>query len=395
MNLHLEKLLAAGLLLLLASCGSMPESPAGATASGGTPQAASASSPSPALDPELLAKLEDFYTNGMDKVDRGAYSEGIRQLVTVLAEAEAASLSAADAAVVAQAEQELTKIGAALSMDTGTEWQDADKNQIRASSLDVAAGEGITPSIILTVNIGAGRALIPGAPIFFEFIKGGGLLTSLSTTNDYGQANCSLARLDNPSQETVIRASLVYQVRGYSYRFQGVERSFVYVPPARRATILVLEKTADTVAADPVILDSVYNTLKDVAFDFSQYNGVLLGDDFARVFGGDPQAIRNMGLEKGVSYLVMVLNDGYYVNQVELGGKKYNIFKSQTTATTRIIRVEDGKIMYSGTAQAVPGQGGTLEKAVLDGFRNAARAMAQKIEQDMTAISEALTGAPE
>jgi hypothetical protein len=167
------------------------------------------------------------------------------------------------------------------------------------------------------------------------------------------------------------------------------------VPPARRATILVLEKTADRVAEDPVILDSVYNTLKDVAFDFSQYNGVLLGDDFAKVFGGDPLAIRNMGLEKEVSYLVMVMNDGYYVNQVEMGGKKYNIFKSQTTATTRIIRVADGKIMYSGTAQAVPGQGGTLEKAVLDGFRQAAAAMAAKLEKDLSTIAEALTGASE
>lgn len=392
MKVRLEKVLIPGLLLLLAACGSLPESSGGGPASPAAEQPAAASSPPAA---ELMAKLEDYFANGMDKVDRGAYSEGIRQLVTVLAEAEAAGLSAADAAVVARTEQELTKIGAALTLDTGTEWQDAEKNQIRAGSLEVAAGTGITPSVILTVNIGAGRALVPGAPIFFEFVKGGGLLTSLSTTNDYGQANCSLARLDNPSQETVIRASLVYQVRGFSYRFQGVERSFVYVPPARKATILVLEKTADMVAADPVILDSVYNTLKDVAFDFSQYNGVLLGDDFAKVFGGDPRSITSMGLEKEVSYLVMVMNDGYYVNQVELGGKKYNIFKSQTTATTRIIRVADGKIMYSGTAQAVPGQGGTPEKAVLDGFRNAAAAMAQKLEEDLDSITEALTGAPE
>jgi len=393
MKVYIKKLIVLSLLILLASCGSLPEGPAGAGGSGITaaPKAAEAAK----ADSDLLARLEDFFTNGMDKIDRGSYSEGIRQLVTVLSEAEAANLSAAEADVITRTEQELTKIGAALTLDTGSEWQDAGKNQIRASSLDVASGQGISPSVILTINIGAGRALIPGAPIFFEFVKGSGLLTSLSTTNDYGQANCSLARLDNTSEETVVRASLVYQVRGYSYRFQGVERSFVYVPPARRATILVMEKTAERVAEDPVILDSVYNTLKDVAFDFSQYNGVLLGDEFAKVFGGDPLAIRGMGLEKEVSYLVMVMNDGYYVNQVEMGGKKYNIFKSQTTATTRIIRVADGKIMYSGTAQSVPGQGGTLEKAVLDGFRQAAAAMAAKLEEDLSTIAEALTGASE
>jgi len=141
-----------------------------------------------------------------------------------------------------------------------------------------------------------------------------------------------------------------------------------------------------------VILDSVFNRLKDMAFDFSQYNGVLLGDDFMKVFGGDPNSIKRMGLEKEVSYLVMVLNDGYYVNQVELGGKKYNIFKSQTTATTRIIRVSDGKIMYSGTVQAVGGQGGTEDKAILDGFRNAAQAMAEKLETDYPEIDGVLAG---
>jgi hypothetical protein len=90
----------------------------------------------------------------------------------------------------------------------------------------------------------------------------------------------------------------------------------------------------------------------------------------------------------------MVLNDGYYVNQVELQGKKYNIFKSQTTATTRIIRVSDGKIMYSGTVQAVDGQGGSTDKAILDGFRNAAQAMTDKLSADYAEIDRALAGQP-
>ena len=174
-----------------------------------------------------------------------------------------------------------------------------------------------------------------------------------------------------------------------------MEKEFVYVPPARRATILVMERAEDTVSSDPVILDAVYNRLKGVTFDFSQYNGVLLGKDFVRVFGGDPKTIKSLGLEKGVSYLVMVLSEGDYVSQVELGGKKYDIFKSNTSASTRIIRVVDGKIMYSGTVQGVPGQGGTRQKAIIDGFRNAAEAMAEKINQDLTQIISALSGESE
>ena len=41
---------------------------------------------------------------------------------------------------------------------------------------------------------------------------------------------------------------------------------------------LVMEKAGERIQEDPVILDSVYNRLKDMAFDFSQYNGVLLGN---------------------------------------------------------------------------------------------------------------------
>ena len=344
-------------------------------------------------DGELAQRLNEYLENGLAKVEQGAISEGINQLVTILAEAQSAGSSSGDIrAIVDTAETELTKIAAGLEMEAGTEWVDANKNQISASSIDVGTGNSLNPSVILTYNFGSGKALITGAPIYFEFVQGSGLLTNFVATNDYGQSNCAIARLDNPNSENIVRASLVYRAKGYSYPFQGITKDFVYVPPARKATILVMEKAGERIQDDPVILDSVYNRLKDMAFDFSQYNGVLLGDAFLKVFGGDPNEIRRMGLEKEVSYLVMVLNDGYYVNQVELGGKKYNIFKSQTTATTRIIRVSDGKIMYSGTVQAVGGQGGSEDKAILDGFRNAAQAMSEKLDTDYPEIDRVLAG---
>jgi len=344
-------------------------------------------------DNELAQRLNEFLENGLEKLDRGVISEGINQLVSVLAGADAAGSVSGDIRVIVNAaETELTKIAAGVEMEAGTEWVDANKNQISASAIDVGTEYSLNPSVILTYNFGAGKALITGAPIYFEFAQGSGLLTNFVATNDYGQANCAIVRLDNPNAETIVRASLIYRIKGYSYPFQGITKDFVFVPPARKAAILVMEKAGEKIQDDPVILDSVFNRLKDMAFDFSQYNGVLLGDDFMKVFGGDPNSIKRMGLEKEVSYLVMVLNDGYYVNQVELGGKKYNIFKSQTTATTRIIRVSDGKIMYSGTVQAVGGQGGTEDKAILDGFRNAAQAMAEKLETDYPEIDGVLAG---
>jgi hypothetical protein len=81
------------------------------------------------------------------------------------------------------------------------------------------------------------------------------------------------------------------------------------------------------------------------------------------------------------------------VNQLEMNGKKYNIFRSRTNATTRIIRTEDGKILYSGSVQGVDGQGGSREKASIDGLINAAKAMEDRLSGDLPRIVELLGGA--
>jgi hypothetical protein len=257
----------------------------------------------------------------------------------------------------------------------------------------VGGPNSLNPSVILTLNYGgAGKALVTGAPIQFAFVQGGGVLTAFVNTNDYGQANCNLTSLDSTASESIIRASLVYKIKGFAYAFEGVSRDFVYAPPARKAVILALERAGATVVEDPVILHAVYGKLKAVAFDFSFYNGKLLGQEFLAVFGGDPRAIRKLGLETEVSYLVMLLNDAYHVSQVELQGKKYNIWKSQASCSLRVIRAADGKLTYSALVQAVAGQGGTSEKAALDGLRNAAAAMQDKVAQELPEIGRALAG---
>ena len=176
-------------------------------------------------DNELAQRLNEFLENGLEKLDKGAISEGINQLVSVLAEANAAGSTSGDIrAIVNTAETELTKIAAGLEMEAGTEWVDANKNQISGSALDVGTEYSLNPSVILTYNFGAGKALITGAPIYFEFVQGSGLLTNFVATNDYGQANCAIARLDNPNAETLVRASLIYRIKGYSILFRELPR---------------------------------------------------------------------------------------------------------------------------------------------------------------------------
>lgn len=132
-------------------------------------------------DGELVQRLNEYLENGLAKVEQGAISEGINQLVTILAEAQAAGSTSGDIrAIVDTAETELTKIAAGLEMEAGTEWVDANKNQISASSIDVGTENSLNPSVILTYNFGSGKALITGAPIYFEFVQGSGMVFPIS-----------------------------------------------------------------------------------------------------------------------------------------------------------------------------------------------------------------------
>ncbi len=348
----------------------------------------------PENNADVLYKLRELFQNGVDKIYQGAISDGIKQLVSVLAEGKKITNPNEEIkSIISEAETTLEKLSASLTMQAGSEWIDKNKNQITVSTLNIGTKKTLQPSVVLVYSSGSsGSIVVSNAPIVFRFVKGSGLLTGFVTTNDYGKANCSIAKFDNPQEENVIRAMLVYRVKGYTYTFENVKRDFVYTPPSRKATILVMEKSKLGISENPFILDSVYGKIKDVGFDLSEYNGVLLGSKFMRVFGGDPFAINELGLKKEISYIVMVLNDCYYLKQVELNGKKYNIYRSMANATTRIIRISDGKIMYSGSVQGVKGQGNNEEKSVEDALKKAAKAMGEKLERDFPEIKSVLLG---
>ena len=145
-----------------------------------------------------------------------------------------------------------------MALEADTQWLDRQGNQIAAQTLEME----LMPSVILTIKQETGRSLISNAPIQFSFVKGGGVLTSPVNTNDFGQANCAIAGIDNPQAEQVVKASLVYKVRGFTYAFSGVQREFVYRPPLQKATILVMEQSRLGVASDPFVVDPVFQELK-------------------------------------------------------------------------------------------------------------------------------------
>ncbi len=382
---------AAGLSLLaalLVSCAtiSVPDS--------GTAPAAAGPAASAALDPRV-GRMQEMLKTGLDRLDQGLVSDGIKQLVSVLAEKQqlASPSREADEAAAA-ADAELARLGSSLALEADTTWIDGAGNQKSGDTLDA---KRLMPSVILTVKQAGGRSLVSNAPIQFAFVRGGGVLAGTVNTNDFGQANCAIARFDNATAEQVVRASLVYRAGGFAYAFKAVERDFVYAPPLHRAALLVLERSSLGVASDPFVVDPVFQELKAVKYDFSLFNGSLSPAAFARVYQGDPAAIAAMGLDKEVSYLMVVLNDCTSVRQLEVNGRKYNLFISDARATLRVVRKADGKVTYQTSverahARGTHGQGGTQEAAVRDVLRATAGDLAAAVKRDLAAVSVALKG---
>jgi hypothetical protein len=343
----------------------------------------------------IIARMKDYLASGKEKIEYGSVSEGIKQLVSVLAEkASLASPGETVNSLAKEAEVELTKIKASLSMEVEpTLWVDKSMNQLSGHTIDLTP----QPSIILTIDTGLGRSLVANAPILFKFIKGNGILSGIVNTNDYGQANCKIVRFDNPKEESIIRAGLIYKEKGFSYEFEGLLRDFVYLPPTRKATIFVLEKSDTGLASDPRLSDVVFNGVKDIDFEFTMYNGNLAGENFMKIFSGDKSAIGKLGLEEGVSYLFVVFADCNRVSQQEFEGKKLKLYMSEGNATARVIRAADGKVMYDKKiafdhAHSTHGQGGSAETAIRNFMDLAAAGMAELLKKDKADIDNALTG---
>ncbi len=342
-----------------------------------------------------VTEMRDLLEEGLENIDGGLVSEGIKQVVSALAVYHKFEGSHPEADKMARrAEATLARLEPAIAMVVAdTAWLDESGNQKSGSTLNTA----LQPSIILTFRSDSGPTVISNAPIRFEFVRGGGIISGVVNTSEYGQANCAIARLDSPQQENIIRAVLEYRTKGFTYRFKGVMREFVYAPPSRKATIVVLERSEEGISEDPQILGPVYARLADLDFDLSLFDARLEPGEFIKVYGGDGKAIAKMGLEADVSYLIVVLNDCTSVRQLEIGGRKMNLFVSEARATTRIIRIADGKIMYqtvveSSKARGNHGQGGSQYVAIVDVLRRTSSAMVESLEQEFPQISKIMLG---
>lgn len=342
----------------------------------------------PAASP-AVAEMNSYLQKAQDAADSNHLAEAIRSYVTVLALADESpspeSKAKADAAGV-----ELARIGTRLTLEPSSEWMDAKGAQIAGSSRSLGKEGGLSPSVYLFESFGTGKSPVADAPILFQFVKNAGSLVAFVTTDAYGKANTTIAKLGEPGSDAVVRAFPVFKARGKSYAFQSVFRDFAYLPPANVVKILALESSELGASDNPRTVDAVAKALKQTGLQILPFNAKLATEDFRRAFAGETKALATFGVDAASPYAAFVLVEVAAARQMELNGKKYNIYTAAATLSFRLVR-SDGSIVYSLPLDGVKGQGGTKEATIADAYKRASEAIGPELQKRLDDLRAALT----
>jgi hypothetical protein len=339
--------------------------------------------------PSPLAEMDAYLSKAQDAADSNHLAEAIQSYVAVLAMAEESPGPDAKAKAD-EASSQLSRIATRLSLEPAGEWVDAKGTQIAGDARSLGKEGGLSPAVYLFENFGTGKSPVADAPIYFQFAKNSGSLVSFVTTDAYGKANTTVARLDEPGKDAVIRAFPVFKSRGKSYAFQAVFRDFAYLPPANVVRVLALESSESGVSDNPGTVDSVTAVLKQAGLGILPFNAKLATDDFQKAYGGEAKALASLGVDAASPYAAFVLVEVAPARQMELGGKKYNIFTAAASINFRLVRA-DGSVVFSLPIDGLKGQGGTKEAAIADAYKRARDAIGPELQKRLDDIRNSLT----
>jgi hypothetical protein len=332
--------------------------------------------------------MDSYLSKAGDAEDSNQLSEAIRSYVTVLALAEESPSSDAKSRTDA-AQAALSRIGTSLSLEPGSEWVAPNGSQIAGGARNLGKDGGLSPSVYLYQSFGSGKSPVADAPIFFQFVKNAGSLVSFVTTDTYGKANTTVASVDQAGSEALIRACPVFKARGKSYMFQSVYRDFAYLPPANIIKVMALESSELGPGGKASTVDPVASALKEAGFEVQIEEARPDDANFRKAYAGDVKALAALGIDASAPYAAFVLVDVAGAKQMELNGKKYNIFTAAATVNIRLLR-SDGSVAFSLPVDGVKGQGASSEAAVQDAFKRAGDSVGPELRRRMQDLQDAL-----
>jgi hypothetical protein len=341
-----------------------------------------------ALFAEPVAEMSAYLDKAGDAADSNHLAEAIRSYVTVLAMAEE-SPSTEASAKAKEAQTQLARIGTRLSLEPGSEWLDAKGGQIAGSSTKIGKVDGLSPSVYLFENFGTGKSPVADAPVYFQFAKNSGSIVTLVTTDAYGKANTTIARLESPGAEALVRAYPLFRARGKAYAFQSVFRDFAYLPPANVVKLFDLESSELGTSDNPLSADAAAEAIKRAGMQVQPINAKTSLEHFRGAFAGDAKELAALGIDASSPYAALVLVEVAPARQMELNGKKYNIFTAIASASFRLLR-SDGSIVFSLPVEGIKGQAANKEAAVADSYRRTRDALSAALQKKDAELKSAL-----
>jgi hypothetical protein len=341
------------------------------------------------------SEAEVLLAAARDAIDSNHLAEAIRAYVGVLAIAERESFGRSAAELDASvgpariAAAELAKIGERLSIEPSSEWLDAKGGQVAGSTRGVSRPGALAPAVHLYENFGTGKSPVADAPIRFEFAENSGSLVSPVATDQYGRANTTIARLDDPARAARIRAYPRFDERGAFFAFATVFRDFAFLPTAITARVAVLEISELGASESPQTVDALVAALGPLGLRLAPAVA-LAPSAFRLAFGGDKAALAALGAGGEHPDAALAVVEVTEIRQVELNGKKYNIFTAQAKAAFRFL-ASDGTALFALPVEGLRGQGGTREAAAADGLRRAREAMMAELRKRMSELGDAVS----
>ena len=175
------------------------------------------------------------------------------------------------------------------------------------------------------------------------------------------------------------------RLRGKSFAFHSVFRDFAYLPPANVVKVFALESSDLGLSENPRTIDAVASALKKAGLQVLPINAKLAAEDFRGAYSGEAEALASLGLDASTPYAAFVLVEVAQARQVELNGKKYNIFTASATLNFRLVR-SDGSIVFSLPIDGIKGQGATEEAAVADAYRRAGESVGAALQKKFDSL---------
>jgi hypothetical protein len=339
-----------------------------------------------ALSP--IAEMDSYLAQAIDAEGLNHLAEAIGDYVTVLVLAnESPSPDASARADGASAE--LARIGSRFTLEPAGEWLDEKGAQVSGNSRDLGQESGLSPAVYLFESFGSGKSPVADAPIFFQFVKNSGSLVPLVTTDAYGRANTTIAKLEEPGSDAIIRAYPVFAARGKAYAFRSAFRDFAYLPPANIVKVFALERSELGANDAPFTIDALAAALKKAGLQVVSAGSRLGDDTFMGAYAGKTEELAALGIDKSSPYAAFALVEVAAAKQMELNGKKYNIFTAAVTASFRLLR-SDGIVAYSLPLAGIKGQGSSEEAAIADAYRRARESLGSELEKRLEEIRAAL-----